>query len=585
MADTPPTTALGRDAPLEGRLESLLSSLAVTGLSTDEWRELSSLLDGDRGSIRRYVETIHMSEQLHGLSSGVGAASLHCSTPQRLSGDSKRWIAHHREKRLSRWRPGMWIMAASVAFVVGMVGGLCFDWAKSKDSAVASITSVPSLPTAASVGGLAFEPTSRLGHISGLSPEASSDGLLRSMQVGDDLRRGEVIQLDRGTLRLSLATSAEALVTGPAEFSVVDSGVVFLRSGRISMSGESVFAVQTPMVAARSTGGEFSVVAQRASSTAVFAHQGDAVIEATPGFSLDSGRDSTNASEGTGLEVHPSEARDTLLVKKAELPDSLVRTWDAVIERLHPYEQLVLDEKPTVYWPLYRVRRNRRVLDLTQNGFDGQAIGAWPSDLGDVASTQLRGAYFNGESYIEPDRKPPLNPREGFTIESWAKLSGVPEFQALFTSRWVFSTETPNEQCFGVTLYATEHDRWAFWSGSGEYGAGWQPLMSPEPVVRRSWTHVVATFDPVEGADEDRSAPWVLGVARLYVNGKQVAEAMHKQSTMDFEWPARIGAAEYVPKSLTSWLFRGELRDIALYPRVLSPDRVKAHFAAGQSAS
>ena len=38
------------------------------------------------------------------------------------------------------------------------------------------------------------------------------------------------------------------------------------------------------------------------------------------------------------------------------------------------------------YWPLYHVRRNRRVLDLTQHGYDGQAIGNWPAELNEATA-------------------------------------------------------------------------------------------------------------------------------------------------------------------------------------------------------
>jgi hypothetical protein len=54
-------------------------------------------------------------------------------------------------------------------------------------------------------------------------------------------------------------------------------------------------------------------------------------------------------------------------------------------------------------------------------------------------------------------------------------------------------------------------------------------------------------------------------------------------SLEDFAWPARIGAAEFVPRSLTSWLFVGELRDVAIYDHVLPPERVQRHAEEGGS--
>ena len=113
--------------------------------------------------------------------------------------------------------------------------------------------------------------------------------------------------------------------------------------------------------------------------------------------------------------------------------------------------------------------------------------------------------FFNGQSYIEPDRKPPINLRNGFTVESWAKVSGGPAFQSIFASRWVLDTHTPHRQCLGFTLYAGDNDRWQFWTGNGDYGVLWNELHTNDvPIVRNQWTHVVASFDPKDSAGHAR---------------------------------------------------------------------------------
>ena len=72
------------------------------------------------------------------------------------------------------------------------------------------------------------------------------------------------------------------------------------------------------------------------------------------------------------------------------------------------------------------------------------------------------------------------------------------------------------------------------------------------------------------------------GVGRLYVNGAEVMQLEQEVSLTDFDWPARIGAAEFVPRYLTSWLFKGYLSDIALYGYPLEPERIKEHYEVGQ---
>ena len=76
---------------------------------------------------------------------------------------------------------------------------------------------------------LPFAQNHRLGRITGLSPEASAEGMVTSMQVGQELRRGEVVQLSQGFVRVRLESGPEIIVEGPAEFSVVGRQSIFVR--------------------------------------------------------------------------------------------------------------------------------------------------------------------------------------------------------------------------------------------------------------------------------------------------------------------------------------------------------------------
>jgi hypothetical protein len=105
-------------------------------------------------------------------------------------------------------------------------------------------------------------------------------------------------------------------------------------------------------------------------------------------------------------------------------------------------------------------------------------------------------------------------------------------------------------------------------------------MESPDTIDRSQWTHVAGTFTPIAGA----AAGYQRGMARLYVNGKLLLEMEQETPLTDFDWPARIGAAEYVPRYLTSWLFKGYLADIAVYGYPLEAARVEEHYKAGRSA-
>jgi hypothetical protein len=402
--------------------------------------------------------------------------------------------------------------------------------------------------------------------------------------VGQELRCGEVVQLTTGFMRVVLHSGPELIIEGPAEFSIIGTDSVFVRVGRVAANKADKLLLQSPLLTAECNDAEVLFVAEEDTSTNVYAYQGVVTMRSVvpPQASSEKLR---VLHEGQGVTVQPETTTSKLTQLAMTPPADVVRSWAEVEAGLSESQRLVLSDRPVAYWPLHRVRRNRRVLDLTQHGFDGQAVGNWPAELNEAIAKDEQGAFFNGESYIEPDRKPPVNLRTGFTVEGWAKVSGGPAFQSIFTSRWVLDTHTPHRQCLGFTLYAGDNDRWQFWTGNGRYGELWNELHATEvQIIRHRWTHVVGTFEPEEPAN-GRPTESVKGIVRIYVDGVQVAQDVHEMSLMDFEWPARIGAAEFVPNSLTAWLFRGHLRDIAVYDYPLEAARIRAHHEAGKKAT
>lgn len=550
-------------------LDNLLDQHALGELETSDWQRLAAIIRGNRPAALRYVHAIHDSETLREEAGGVAQREATLSSitsseahPIERSYGDHGWL-------LSSVLP--WGLAVSALFLAG------WSLSSSRLSTEPTAQITPKPTVVLSDPG----PSVPLGRVTGLTPVASSDGLLRPLKVGATMGRGEVFQITRGAARLRIG-GGEVLVQGPAELSAIEERTVFLRRGQIAVRHPEGITIQTP-VAIASGHGAFAFSADSDDRAVVTVLSGEVRAKTAPGH-----RSRATAADGA------LTAGETLVITregKAEInarltnlaPEGWLLAWDETTERLHDYERLILSDEPLAYWPLYRVRRHRAVLDLTQNGFDGHAIGNWPIELSDVHASQPRGAYFDGESYVESDRKPPVDLRTGFTIESWANVAGGPEYQAIYTSRWVLASNTEYEQCFGVTLYAGDDDRWQCWTGPGEYGKNWDQLHAPEPLQRNRWTHVAASFEPDAGQEGATRA--ITGMLRFYIDGQAVAEASHSLSLEDFEWPARIGAAEFVPKSLTSWLFRGELRDVAVYDHVLPAKRVRIHSEQGRSAT
>jgi hypothetical protein len=597
---TMPRLPDGRARPDD--FDALLDGLFAEELNEGEQRALEATIAADPAALARYVEAVHLRQSLPYLLQGESTpddegtqpvASRHSSQHADAAGvsqaasiepdmrseiDSARG-GHQRASMLrghvARRIPA-WASAAGIAFVAG--AALAAFVYRGVDAELAERQGARGVRPVTSASPSRFAHGDGLGKITGLSLEASADGLLQSMQVGQELRCGEVVQLSTGFIRIEFDAGPRFIVEGPAEFSLVAERSVFIRVGRIHATGRQRLVLQSPLVTAECDAAETTFVAEEDTSTTVYVHSGTAALATTPQEGVASEALRT-LRDGEGLLVSPAD-NDRVVLTNTGAPANVVAKWEQVEARLSDYQRLVLGDKPLAYWPIHRVRRNRRVLDLSQHGFDGQPIGAWPTELSATAAEEP-GAYFNGESYIEPDRKPPVNPREGFTIEGWANVAGGPEFQAVFSSRWVLRSHEPDCQMFGFTLYAGEEDKWQFWTGSGRRGELWQRLVSDAPVERSQWTHVVASFTPGEvETPED-----VEGVVRLYVDGQQVVEGVHQVSLTDFEWPARIGAAEFVPRYLTSWLFKGRLRDVALYNYSLEGARVARHFQAGRSAA
>ena len=567
-------------------LEPLLEQLAIADLDAAEWDRVRALIADNPAAQQRYLEAIHLREGLAYLLSHEPmtagddtAATELIAKPSAAEASSRTsssgptaFIAHARQAR-ARWFPS-WAAAAGVAFVAGAAAVALFQqgWAPLLASREAEPPRTVA-PVIASPAPLLQE--TQLGKVSGMSLEASSDGLSRVTHVGQELRCGEVVQLSQGFLRIELHNGTTLVIEGPAEFSLMSERSVFVRTGRVTVSGDQQLSLQTPVVTAECMSARVSFDVADDDSASVYVHDGIVTLLTTPQEESVSEKIAT-LHAGQGLRVECSRSGKLTTADCGPLR-GVVADWSEVEQQLSGYQQLVLSDRPMAYWPLNLVDRNRRVLDLSQNGFDGKPVGNWPVEPSDSADEE--GVYFNGESYIEPDKKPPLNLLTGFSVEGWAKVEGGPEFQSIFTSRWVLRSHEPDCQMYGFTLYAGDQDCWEFWSGNGRPGDLWQKIVTTTKVDRSQWAHVTATFQPTGRP----IAGEVEGIVRMFVNGEEVASGVHQLSLTDFEWPARIGAAEYVPRYLTSWLFRGWMRDVALYDYPLEAARVRKHFQSGKS--
>jgi hypothetical protein len=229
-----------------------------------------------------------------------------------------------------------WFIAASIAFVAGTVVAVIAD--RSKDRIVAESDEDSRLVQPAASMPKPFLAEGGLGKITGLSLEASAEGLTQSMQVGQELRCGEVVQLSKGFIRIQLLSGAVALIEGPAEFSIIGEETVFLGAGKLAAKSGKRLLLQTSLLSAECSHAEIVVEVADEHSASIYVSRGLVTLVATPQRPQESNKlQQLHANEG--VVAQRVGGKDALrLAAQGPLPDILT-DWSQVEDRLTPYQR------------------------------------------------------------------------------------------------------------------------------------------------------------------------------------------------------------------------------------------------------
>ncbi|MES2469175.1 MAG: lamin tail domain-containing protein [Verrucomicrobiota bacterium] len=186
--------------------------------------------------------------------------------------------------------------------------------------------------------------------------------------------------------------------------------------------------------------------------------------------------------------------------------------------------------------------------------------GPRPADYAGMAADNKATDFSGG--YLQVPWHPDLNPAR-FTVECWARVTGGSNtFRAAVSNR-----NDQNSLTYGFILYAAGDNRWQFWTGSGATGA-WEPVVAPSPLILNEWTHVVGTYDGT--------------TKRLYLNGTEVASRASTAFNRNTVQGLRIGAgANESPTA--GFPFRGNLDEVAIYPRALTSAEISARWNLGEN--
>ena len=178
------------------------------------------------------------------------------------------------------------------------------------------------------------------------------------------------------------------------------------------------------------------------------------------------------------------------------------------------------------------------------------------------AGTALR---FDGTSdFVEMPRDPALNVGEGdFTVEAWIRTSDSKAIRNIFDHR--------NFNVVGYLLFICTGSP-GFQVGSGGIQIA-DTVAANINIADSKWHHVAAV---VKRLPSQASAIYVDGVLTA-ANGRNVGVA-----NLDHEEPAWIGRHrrnELINRD--NMYYRGDLDELSIYRRALTPAEVKSVFAAG----
>ena len=253
-----------------------------------------------------------------------------------------------------------------------------------------------------------------------------------------------------------------------------------------------------------------------------------------------------------GAPVSPTGSAPLELVRRYEQAGALAEGQVPDIGRGDRYARTVLAARPLAYW---RLEDNGAVMSDEV----GRYVGTHPTAAVQVDEAGTENAYARYDG------------REDYSIVR--SLSGSPSSSELTVELWMRNRD-PDRRSFPITKAGgqtrSDSSWWVEWRRDNRVNFRvWRgPGSFVQVVSSRSydpyWHHVVATFG--------RSS------VRLYVDGAFAGEAEYRGDLYRVDAPLVIGN---VAQGDAATAFRGDVDDVAIYERALSPNEVTEHYETG----
>jgi hypothetical protein len=537
------------------RFQSLLDRHFDQLLTAAERDELSALLmdsAGARGEFWRQARWHGLMRQWGEAEAGRRVALAAMPMPARRLVPRKLKVAERtsaplgpaRVRRTPRMR-WLWPLAAAAALALAVMRP---DW-NAMLVAARNIFGIPSAEVAA------------------ITHSAGAEWLGRPpARAGEGLGAGW-LRLARGAVQLDFPRGARVVLVGPAEMRLVDGDEVFLRRGMLRARVPAPargFTVRTKEFDAVDLGTEFGVSAPEKGAvelhvfkglvTASAPDLGSQELRAGEAVSVLEGKDRAIRARGDLFLSEGELARRELAIAKGRYAE-----WREAGEWLDHHAGAMLrfdfeqaDDGTPGLPNLAPAGGSARVIDCAP------AEGRWPGK----GALDFRGGDARLRGSL-PDEMRAL------TLLAWVRVDALPAVQSSLIM-------SGSESSGAVHWYAR---------GSGELGLAiiapdgkWTVFQSP-PVLRgnflRRWVCVAATFER--------------GVARLYFNGRQIAERRLgavgplRLGTFDIgNWPVRPGdplkASLPIHKGCYERAFCGRMDEFAILSEALTPAEIARFY-------